>query len=280
MLIFADEFTTLTCVPGILEHNGATIQLLDLPGIIEGAAQGKGRGRQVIAVARSADLILLMLDATKSDVQRTLLEKELETVGIRLNKKPPDVYFKQKKVGGVSFSATLPLTKMTEKDANDVLRQLKIHNCELVIREDITVEELIDIVVDNCQYIRCLYLYSKIDAVSLEEVDRLARQPNSVVMSCYLDLNLDYVIEKIWEHLDLCRVYTRKQGAFPDFNDPIILRGGSKVGDACRAVHRTLADPGQFRYALVWGKSTKHDPQRVGLSHDLWDEDVIQIVSK
>ena len=57
-------------------------------------AVGKGRGRQVIAVARTADVILMMLDAGKGDVQRRLLEKELESVGIRLNKKPPNIYFK------------------------------------------------------------------------------------------------------------------------------------------------------------------------------------------
>ena len=69
-------------------------QLLDLPGIIEGAAQGKGRGRQVIAVARTSDLILMILDATKKDVHRDLLEAELDSVGIRLNQRPPNIYFK------------------------------------------------------------------------------------------------------------------------------------------------------------------------------------------
>ena len=44
------EFTTLTCIPGIIHYNDTKIQLLDLPGIIEGASEGKGRGRQVIAV--------------------------------------------------------------------------------------------------------------------------------------------------------------------------------------------------------------------------------------
>jgi small GTP-binding protein len=59
------EFTTLTCIPGIINYKDTKIQLLDLPGIIEGAAHGKGRGRQVIAVAKSSDLVLMVLDASK-----------------------------------------------------------------------------------------------------------------------------------------------------------------------------------------------------------------------
>ncbi len=65
------EFTTLTCIPGNIMHKGTKIQLLDLPGIIEGAAHGKGRGRQVIAVAKSSDLVLMVLDAAK--VRRPVL---------------------------------------------------------------------------------------------------------------------------------------------------------------------------------------------------------------
>ncbi|KAI6228412.1 ATP synthase subunit s, mitochondrial [Aphelenchoides besseyi] len=109
------EFTTLTCIPGVIEYQGANIQLLDLPGIIEGAAQGKGRGRQVIAVAKTSDLILMMLDATKGDKQRELLERELEEVGIRLNRRRPGIYFKRKPTGGVKFTRTAILTHCNEK---------------------------------------------------------------------------------------------------------------------------------------------------------------------
>jgi ribosome-interacting GTPase 1 len=81
----------LTAIPGVLEYGGAEIQILDLPGIIEGAAEGKGRGRQVISAAKTSDLILMILDATKKAEQRALLEAELEAVGIRLNREPPYV---------------------------------------------------------------------------------------------------------------------------------------------------------------------------------------------
>ena len=50
------SFTTLTAIPGVLEYGGAEIQVLDLPGIIEGAAEGKGRGRQVISAAKVSGL--------------------------------------------------------------------------------------------------------------------------------------------------------------------------------------------------------------------------------
>lgn len=92
----AYEFTTLTCIPGNLVLNDTKIQLLDLPGIIEGASGGKGRGREVIAVARSSDLIMMVLDAARehNNQHRNILERELETMGIRLNKRPPEIYFR------------------------------------------------------------------------------------------------------------------------------------------------------------------------------------------
>ena len=54
--------------------------------------------------------------------------------------------------------------------------------------------------------------YNKIDQISLEEVDRLAREPHSVVISCEMHLNLDYLLVKIWDYLSLLRVYTKRRG--------------------------------------------------------------------
>ncbi|XP_063362284.1 developmentally-regulated GTP-binding protein 2 [Cydia amplana] len=272
------EFTTLTCIPGVIEYRGANIQLLDLPGIIEGAAQGKGRGRQVIAVARTADLVLMMLDATKPYVHRQLLEKELESVGIRLNKAKPNIYFKQKKGGGLSFNSTCQLTKVDEKMVQMILHEYKIFNAEVLFREDCTPDDLIDVILANRVYLPCIYVYNKIDQISIQEVDRIAREPNSVVVSCNMKLNLDYLLETLWEYLALIRVYTKKPGQPPDFDDGLILRRGVTIEHVCHSIHRTLA--AQLKYALVWGTSTKYSPQRVGIAHTVNDEDVVQLIKK
>lgn len=118
-------------MPGVIHYNDAKIQLLDLPGIIEGAAEGKGRGRQVIAVCKSADLLLMVLDATKPWTHREILTRELEAVGMRLNRNPPQITMRKKKTGGVSVSSTVPLTKLDEKLVARVLQEYKIHNCDV-----------------------------------------------------------------------------------------------------------------------------------------------------
>jgi ribosome-interacting GTPase 1 len=51
-----------------------------------------------------------------------------------------------------------------------------------------------------------------------------------------MGLNLEFLKECIWEKLDLVRVYTKKRGNAPDFNDPIILshdRNGLTVKSVC-----------------------------------------------
>lgn len=51
--VAAYEFTTLTCIPGVIHYNDAKIQLLDLPGIIEGAAEGKGNVPSIVVCVQT-----------------------------------------------------------------------------------------------------------------------------------------------------------------------------------------------------------------------------------
>lgn len=65
----------------------------------KGAKDGKGRGKQVIAVARTCNLIIIVLDATRPMQHKKIIERELEGFGIRLNKSPPNIDFKLKQKG-------------------------------------------------------------------------------------------------------------------------------------------------------------------------------------
>lgn len=274
----AYEFTTLTCIPGVLKYNDSTIQLLDLPGIIEGAAEGKGRGRQVIAVARGSDMILMVLDASKADVQRKLLTKELYDVGIRLNRRRPDIVIKKKKAGGVTLNSTCELTHVDVHLVRDILKLNKIVNADVLFRGNYRVDDFVDVATANRVYMPCLYVINKIDTILLNEVDRFAHARHTVVISCQHRLNLEYLLRRMWEMLDFIRIYTKPRGKRPDFTEPVILPRGSTIEDVCAHIHRDFVT--KFKYALVWGRSVKHQPQRAGLKAVLADEDVVALYTK
>ena len=63
---------------------------------------------------------------------------------------------------------------------------------------------------DTNTNLHSLYVYNKIDSVSLDFLDKLAREPNTVVMSCELDLGIQDVVERCWQELQLIRIYTKR----------------------------------------------------------------------
>ncbi|KAK2522985.1 Drg1 [Columba guinea] len=277
--VAAYEFTTLTTVPGVIRYKGAKIQLLDLPGIIEGAKDGKGRGRQVIAVARTCNLILIVLDVLKPLGHKKIIENELEGFGIRLNSKPPNIGFKKKDKGGINLTATCPQSELDTETVKSILAEYKIHNADVTLRSDATADDLIDVVEGNRVYIPCIYVLNKIDQISIEELDIIYKVPHCVPISAHHRWNFDDLLEKIWDYLKLVRIYTKPKGQLPDYTSPVVLPYcKTTVEDFCMKIHKNLIK--DFKYALVWGSSVKHNPQKVGKDHTLEDEDVIQIVKK
>ena len=270
----------VTTVPGTMTVRGARIQILDLPGIIEGAKDGKGRGRQVIAVARTCNLIFIVLDVGKPLADKRILESELEGFGIRLNKKPPNVIVKKKDKGGLAITNTVPLTKLDHDEIKAVMSEYRIANADIAFREDVGVEELIDVIEGNRIYIPCIYVLNKIDSISIEELDLLYKIPHSVPISSRMWLNVDELVERMWDELDLVRVYTKPRKCPPDYTSPVVLRRGHcTVEDFCNAIHREIFK--QFKCAVVWGTSAKHPRgQRVGGDHVLEDEDCVTIFKR
>jgi len=276
----AYEFTTLTAIPGTLQYKGCQIQLLDLPGIIEGAKDGKGRGRQVIGVGRTCDLLLIVLDAGKPLTHKQIIERELEGFGIRLNKKPADIKIKKKDKGGVSvMHPNVELTHLDTKLITQICKEYRMVNADITFRENATVDQLIDAILGNRVYIPCIYVLNKIDTITIEELDLLSQVPHYVPVCAFHEWNFDELLEKMWTYLNMIRVYTKPRGQIPDYDAPVVLpRDRCTVEEFCVRIHKALKD--NFKYAWVWGSSVKHNPQRVGLDHQLNDEDVVQIVKR
>uniref|UniRef100_A0A6N2LI08 OBG-type G domain-containing protein n=3 Tax=Salix TaxID=40685 RepID=A0A6N2LI08_SALVM len=299
------EFTTLTCIPGVIVYKGAKIQLLDLPGIIEGAKDGKGASifdklnasfsaaipncdgvrvfvealATVISTARTCNCIIIVLDAIKPITHKRLIEKELEGFGIRLNKEPPNLTFRKKDKGGINFTSTVTNTHLDLDTVKAICSEYRMHNADITLRYDATADDLIDVIEGSRIYMPCIYAVNKIDQITLEELEILDKLPHYCPVSAHLEWNLDGLLDKVWEYLNLTRIYTKPKGMNPDYEDPVILSSKKRtVEDFCERIHKDMLK--QFKYALVWGSSAKHKPQRVGKEHELEDEDVVQIIKK
>ncbi len=268
------EFTTLTVVPGIMEYKGAKIQIFDVPGIITGASKGRGRGKEILSIARAADLICLMLDVTKNyNTQLKIIKQELYDAGFRLGEKPPDVKIYKEMRGGLKVSSTVKLKKINEETIREILKEFRILNGEIIIREDITPDQLIDVLVGNRVYVPFLVIVNKIDL--LENSSNLKDAEDMIFISAKDGKNIEKLKETIWKKLNLMRLYMKKIGKEPDMNEPLIIKKGSTVKDVCIRLHKEFLE--NFDYARIWGKSAKFPGQNVGLEHKLNDEDIVEI---
>jgi uncharacterized protein len=268
----AYEFTTLDVIPGVMEYKDAKIQILDLPGLVKGAASGRGKGREVISVIRSCDLIVLLIDVFNYQ-QLPVLEKELYDAGIRINQRPPDVTITRTLKGGVIVSSTVELS-IDHETIKTILGEYKIHNALVNIREDVSSDQIIDVVRGNRMYIPALLIVNKVDLVDRGYAKTLPE--HALAISADRELNLDTLKDAIYDTLGFINIYLKPQGEQADLDEPMIMREGCDIGDVCDRLHKDFRR--KFRYARIWGDSAKHAGQRVGLDHGLLDGDIVTII--
>jgi len=285
--VAAYDFTTLTAIPGMMEIEKAHIQLIDLPGIILGAARGRGRGKEILSVVRTADLILIIVcfqsDGTINFEDLTTIRKEIYDAGIRLNKSPPRIQIKERNKGGIHFTYKGKQI-MDLEEVKAILNELKILNAGVYFAEPmITVDDLIDHVMGNRVYTKELVVINKSDLrktpISREWITKQIGHPHWVMISAKNNANIDTLKRQIFKELDLMRIYLKPPRQDAQMEEPIILQKGATIRNLCENIHKHFVK--DYRYALVWGKSAKHPGQKFNkLDHVLKDGDIVSIYLK
>lgn len=278
------EFTTLDVNPGMLKHKGANIQLLDVPGLIEGAAGGRGGGQEVLSVIRTADLVVFVLSVFEIE-QYAPLARELYENKIRLDSRPPRVRITPKGKGGIDVT-TAPEVDLADDTVREVLRERGYVNADVAITESVDLDGLLDGILDNRVYLPSLVTVNKADLIERDYLDTVNEElraedidpEEAIFISAAEGKGLDALTDRIWDALGLIRIYMDKPGRGTDYEEPLILEAGQTVGDACEKLGGELED--RFRFARVSGPSAKHDEQQVGTDHQLRDEDVLRIVAR
>ena len=271
----AYAFTTLTVVPGTLDYKHAKIQVLDVPGIVKGAASGKGRGTEVLAVLRNADLIIILVDVNYPE-HYDVLVKEIRETGIRINQEIPDVKIKKTSKDGLKISKTVRLTNLNKETLSAILREFKINNADVVIRSKINVDDFIDCIEANKKYIPAITVVNKIDSVPLNIANKVAKRVKADLMISAQKLeHLDELKELIFQKLNLMRIYMKELRKEFDMNIPLIIENRSSINDVCNKLHIDFSK--KFKFARVWGHSAKFPGQKLSLRHVLFDGDVLEI---
>jgi len=153
-------FTTVTVIPGMMEYKNAKIQVLDVPGLIKGAEEGKGRGREVLSVVRGCDLLLIMTDFDDLEALERI-ENTLEKNGVRINKTPPDIRIDKKVKGGLIVHTNIKLD-FGKETIKEIAIQFGYRNAEITIKEKVTLDTLIDTFSRSRVYIPALYIVNKL----------------------------------------------------------------------------------------------------------------------
>jgi hypothetical protein len=268
-------FTTLTVIPGMMDHKHAKIQVLDVPGIVKGAASGTGRGKEVLSTMRNADLCLRVIDGLHPE-HLDAITKEIYETGIRLNQKKPDVKIRKTAKDGVRIGRTVRTPGLDDETIKGILKEFRINNADVLIRTPITADQFIDCVENNKKYMSSIIIVNKSDLLTEEQKEKLKKtiKPD-LFISAQNDKNLDNLKELIFERLELIRLYLKEPKKLPDMEVPLIIFEGFTIGDVCEKLHRDFKD--KFKFARIWGKSAKFEGQKVSLPHVLQDEDVLEL---
>jgi len=264
-------FTTVTVVPGMLKYNQAYIQILDIPGLIEGAKEGKGKGREVLSVARGADLLIVMTDVQRVGLIGKMVA-ELSGAGIRINQEKPKVLVEKKTEGGLEIFSNIK-QEIDKETIKEIAREYGIKNGNITLKEKLTYNRLFDAFSENRVYVPTIFVINKVD---MEPNYRKLIDGEYVGISASRSEGIDELIVEVWKALKFVTVYLVKPDENLDEGSPIIMRQDETLKDVAEKIGPDFAE--SKKLVKIWGAGAKFPRQEVSFETIVMEGMRIQFV--
>ncbi len=282
-LIAPYPFATQVPTPGMFEFEDLQFQLVECPAPLPdpgGRLEIRVQNQELV---RNADGLLLLVDLTANPVPELEgLLAALDKLKILVRRTDSSVELVRRREGGsVQLAIMGELTGCTQGDVRKLLASHGVKSGTLRVYGKVTLDEVEDAVLENVAiYKPTLVLGNKCDlpyaSNNYPELQSYLEGKIPVVrVSSFTRTNLDVLGRKIFESLDIIRVYTKDPNESIASSEPFILKKGGTTGELAKQIHSALFD--SYRYARVWGRSSKFPGERVGSAHQLMDRDIVEI---
>jgi ribosome-interacting GTPase 1 len=275
-------YATKESVPGMLQFEDVQFQLVELPALVPG-----NEGRFVFQegsadIVRTCDGLIIMVDLSADPVEQlTAILAELGRSQVSTQKSESNVTIIKTRSEGIQLFAAGRLIGCTRDEVSALLKGYGVSNATVRTTGDVTLDDVEDVILETSLiYKPTIVLANKAD---LTGVPTNSRRPHDhvesklplLIASCLTRSGLSELGKRLFEVLDIVRVYTKEPNATHPSPEPFIIKKGTTVGELSRQIHSVLFR--QFKYARIWGKSASYDGERVGIGHILSDGDVVQI---
>jgi ribosome-interacting GTPase 1 len=285
------RFTPLPEI-GIYEYNKVRYQIVDMPSIMEGAANGIGNGKEIISQLRACDLICFCVDLSRNyQEQMNLLLKELSESHIRINLPPPPITIEKT---GSNRIQVFYLTSEAKKNNNikEMTERIKeivhaggIRNGIVKIFGQIELDQVVDALNPSVAYKKAIILGTKGDLsltknTFFELQNYYSDQFPLVIGTSATKGEIPEDFGKIvLAFLKKIKIYTMHKGVIAE--KPLILdciQNQPTISDVAIKIHRSFYE--SFDYAIVIRKGVKQKKKKVGLNYELKENDIIELHTK
>ena len=277
------EYTTQRPIPGILQFQDIQIQLVELPAPRLAQNVRYEFQPECIELIRRCDGLVVLVDlANDPQRQLDLITTSLEEADISIQKPLSRVEIVRPKGSGeVRIAMTNTQTSLSPERIRDLLHSYGIGNALVRIYGNASIDDVEDAVLENVTlYKPTLLVANKADLDLRREVSSkfIGTVPDflpTALVSCLTGQGLTTIGSKLFESLEIIRVYTKEPNESKPSDHPFVVRAGTTVRELAGSIHTNLAE--RYRYSRIWGSTSKFAGERVGPEHVLGDQDVVEI---